>query len=154
MSGWPFWVSLICNKGDNEDNACLRGLIHSPFEIKACSSVVKISSVVCLKIPLYPFTNYFWKHRKQIYGLIFRVKSGAFMWPLKVSIDGSQVWGHVRITQGTLDQILWGGSRQAGRLQRGGGPSLSMLYNFARCDQVWELLPYTIIPELHCLWTD
>ena len=31
------------------------------------------------------------------------------MWPLKVSIDGSQVWGHVRITQGTLDQILWEG---------------------------------------------
>ena len=65
--------------------------------------------MVCLKILLYPFTNYFWKHRKQIYGLIFRVKSGAFMWPLKVSIDGSQVWAHVRITQGTLDQILWEG---------------------------------------------
>ena len=75
--------------------------------------------MVCLKIPLYSFTNYFWKHRKQIYGLIFRVKSGAFMWPLMVSTDGSQVWGHIRITQGTLDQILWEGGLGSGGGCRG-----------------------------------
>ena len=75
--------------------------------------------MVCLKIPLSSFTNYFWKHRNQIYGLIFRVKSGALMWPLKVSTDGSQVWGHIRITQGTLDQILWEGGLGSGGGCRG-----------------------------------
>ena len=41
------------------------------------------------------------------------------MWPLKVSTDGSQVWGHIRITQGTLDQILWEGGLGSGGGCRG-----------------------------------